>query len=224
MKGTLKAAETSLDRAEEILLRRELVFQRAGDSVAVEHSDRNMNPGDHRVNKALRELASVFDEPQRLILWDEFRGEHEVVVGKGRVKQEETENIWSSKSDIPSPEEIVILLRDRGVSARLAKVKGRRGGARTYEFQPGAGGACCKVTVKRRFWDSFDLLSVPAVSNELCQRYEMDSERLREKLHASTFGLEVRNPASGGLDTDELYTSLLEVLEDLTEGIRTTVG
>ena len=115
-------------------------------------------------------------------------------------------------------------LRHRGMSARLTKVKGRRGGARQYEFQPSTGGPSCRVTVKRRFWDSFDLLAVPDVTDKLCKRYSMESDQLRSALHGAAFGMEVRNPARGGDQTDQLYENLLEVIEEITTGIRTTVG
>jgi hypothetical protein len=93
-----------------------------------------------------------------------------------------------------------------------------------FEIQPGSGGPGCRVTIKRRFWDSYDLLSVPEVYESLCRKYHLKPTALREQLHASKFGVEVRNPALGGASTDMLWENLLEVIEEKTEGVRTNIG
>src|SRR5207248_63237 len=118
------------------------------------------------------------------------------------------------------------MLRGRGIAARIAKPQGRKGGRRTrvFEITPGSGGPGCKLTVKRRFWDSYDLLSVPEVYEALCQKYHMSPLQLREKLHAAKYGIEVRNPALGGASADLLYENILAILEECCEGIRTTIG
>lgn len=214
----------TLDDIEAVLQHREIEYQRGKEGVVIDYFDRNMNPGDRRVKKALSELSKLLDPPQSVVVWDEFEGETEVMVGCGRVRAETTENVWSQQDHVPTPDQILTGLRHRGFSARLTKVKGRRGGARQYEFQPSTGGASCRVTVKRRFWDSFDLLAVPEVTQKLCKKYSMDSEQVRAALYGSVFGMEIRNPATGGDNTDQLFENLLDVIEEITSGIRTTVG
>lgn len=224
VKGNIEGAEATLCAVEEILGKRKIDCERAGSQVIIDYSERNMNPGDHRIEKALSEIAEHLDGLQSIKIWDEFHGETEFVVGSGRVRSECSENIWSQLDSVPTPEEIMTHLRRRGFQIRLTKVKGRRGGARQFEFHPLAGGPGVRVTLKPRFWDSFDLLAVPDVVRKLCDRYRLKEEELRDKLHGSTFGMEVRNPAAGGDTTDELYESVLQVIERLTMGIRTTVG
>ena len=80
------------------------------------------------------------------------------------------------------------------------------------------------MTVKRRFWDSYDLLSVPEVFEPLCRKYHMVPLRLREVLKTSKFGIEVRKPALGNASSDLIFDLLLEILEDMTDGIRTNLG
>jgi hypothetical protein len=224
VKATIVEESPTLDNIESVLQQREIEYQREKEQVIIDYFDRNMNPGDRRVKKALSELSHLLNPPQSVLLWDEFEGETEVMVGCGRVRAEITENVWSRKDNVPTPEQILTGLRHRGLSARLTKVKGRRGGARQYEFQPSSGGPSCRVTVKRRFWDSYDLLAVPDVTDKLCKRYTLESDQLRSALYGSAFGMEVRNPARGGDNTDQLYENLLDVIEEITTGIRTTVG
>lgn len=224
VKGTLSAEGSELDRVQGVLTHRGIDFTADGQAITIDHFDRNMNPGDKRFRKAFDELSKILHESQVLTVWDEFEGEHEVAVGSGRVKKEMGINIWSHNDSPPTPEQILMVLRQRGLAVRLTRVKGRRGGARHFEFQPSTGGPSVRIVVKRRFWDSFDLLSVPNVCEDLCSRYGLSPEELRDKLYSSKFGFEIRNPAMGSEDTDELYEVLLDVLENLSCGIRTTVG
>ena len=80
------------------------------------------------------------------------------------------------------------------------------------------------MTIKRRFWDSYDLLSVPEVYQPLCRKYHMTPRKLRENLKTAKFGAEVRNPALGNASSDMLFDALLDVIEDMTDGIRTEIG
>lgn len=224
VKGTIPTEAGDVQEIQGVLDRRRIDYKAGTGAITIDHFDGNMSPGDHRVEKALKELAGLLEPPATLTLWDEFNGESEISVGCGRVKSEECENVWSQQDAVPTPEEILSSLRGRGLAVRLTKVKGRRGRARQFEFQPLCGGPGCKVTVKRRFWDSYDLLAVPEVSSQLCERYRITPQELREKLYSSTFGMEVRNPAGGNNSTDDLYESLLRVIEDLTFGIKTSVG
>ena len=93
-----------------------------------------------------------------------------------------------------------------------------------FEIQPGSGGPGCRVTIKRRFWDSYDLLSVPEVFRPLCRRYHMAPDVLRDTLRNASFGLEIRKPALGSASSDMIYDTLLDIVEDLTDGIRTEIG
>jgi hypothetical protein len=224
IKGRLAASHDTLTQVAGVLDHRKIDYDTEEPDLVISHSDRNMMPGDHRIEKALKELAELLEEPQKVVVWTEFHGEQEILIGDGRVRQEMTSNVWSNEESVPTPEQILTKLRARGLAVRLTKVKGRRGGARQFEFQPSSGGASCRVTVKRRFWDSFDLLAVPEIARVLCDRYGLSAEQLRANLYGSAFGLEVRNPASGGASTDLLFDNLLEVVEEMTHGIRTPIG
>ena len=176
---------------------------------------------------AFEDLAPYIDQPQALMVYSELLGESEVGFVDGQIRTDDVQNVWSNDGQVPTPEELVDELRRRGIAARVAKVQGsRKSGrrSRVFEIQPGSGGPGCRVTIKRRFWDSYDLLSVPEVYESLCQKYHMSPDRLREELHAAKFGIEVRKPALGGASSDLLFDNLLDILEEKTEGIRTEIG
>ncbi len=135
--------------------------------------------------------------------------------------------MWAISGEVPTPDRLVQALRQRGIAARVAWTRGRRKSGRRYrvfELTPGSGGPGCRLTVKRRFWDSYDLLAVPDVYNGLCRKYHLGVGELQSRLRDASFGVEVRSPALGGASADMLYENLLEILEEVTDGIRTELG
>ena len=80
------------------------------------------------------------------------------------------------------------------------------------------------MTIKRRFWDSYDLLSVPDVYQPLCRKYHLKPKALRDTLRTSSYGLEIRNPALGTASSTLIFDSLVDVVEDMIDGIRTSIG
>ena len=117
----------------------------------------------------------------------------------GQVRTDRAEKVWSTAGEIPTPEQIVGALRNRGLAVRIAwtqssRKSGRR--FRAFEVQPFSGGPGCTVTVKKRFWDSYDLLAVPDVYEILCRRYHMKPQQLQGMLRNAKFGIEVRSSGS----------------------------
>jgi hypothetical protein len=225
-RGTLVVSERNLDKFLNILNSNDIQYKRKGNIIKIEHDERAAVPSQRRADDAFRDLAPYIDEPQAIQIWSELMGESEVGFIDGQIRTDEVENIWSNEADVPSADELCDMLHRRGIAARLARPNGRKGGrrARIFEIQPGSGGPGCKLTVKRRFWDSYDLLSVPEVFEGLCEKYHMSPVALREKLHAAKFGIEVRNPALGGASSDLLYENILSILEERCDGIRTSIG
>jgi hypothetical protein len=225
--GTLEISDRYVDRVCTILNSREITFERHGNTVHINHDERAATPSRHRAEEAFEDLAPYIDKPQALSVYSELLGESEIGFVDGHIRTDEVQNVWSVEGQVPTPEELVEELRARGIAARVSRIQGsRKSGRRTrvFEVQPGSGGPGCRVTIKRRFWDSYDLLSVPEVYEALCRKYHMNAEVLRQRLHASKFGLEVRNPALGGPSTDMLFENLLDIIEEKTEGVRTNIG
>jgi hypothetical protein len=225
-RGTLVVSERNLDKVLNILNNKDIQYSRKGNIIKIEHDEKNALPSQHRANDAFKDLAPYIDEPQAIQIWSELLGDSEIGFVDGMLRTDEVDNVWSTEESVPTADELCDMLHKRGIAARLAKPNGRKGGrrARTFEIQPGSGGPGCKLTVKRRFWDSYDLLSVPEVYEGLCSKYHMNPNDLREKLHAAKFGIEVRNPALGGPSSDLLYENILSILEERCEGIRTNIG
>jgi hypothetical protein len=172
-------------------------------------------------------MARYIDTPQALQVWSELNGESEIGFVDGIMREDQVENVWATKGEPPTPEILIDELRRRGISARIAKFRGpSKGGRRTraFEIQPGSGGSGVRLLIKKRFWDSYDLLSVPEVYEALCRKYHLTPTELREKFHSARFGIEVRNPALGSASSDLLYENLLQIIEERVEGIRTTIG
>ena len=225
--GTLEIADRYVDKVCTILSNKDITFERHGNSIHIKHDERAATPSRHRAEEAFEDLAPYVETPQALAVYSELLGESEVGFIDGHVRTDVVNNVWSFDGQVPTPEELVEELRQRGIAARVIRIQGsRKSGRRTrvFEIQPGSGGPGCRVTIKRRFWDSYDLLSVPEVYEALCRKYHMTPEVLRDRLHSAKFGIEVRNPALGGPSTDMLFENLLDILEEKTEGIRTTIG
>ncbi len=226
-RGTLVVSERNIDKVVNILSNNDIQFKRKGNIIKIEHDERAAVPSSRKADECFRDLAPYIDEPQAISIWSELQGESEVGFIDGIVRTDECENVWAVDGDVPTPEDLCAELRRRGIAACVARPNGaRKSGrrARIFEIQPGSGGPGCKLTVKRRFWDSYDLLSVPEVYEGLCEKYHVNPNSLREKLHASKFGIEVRNPALGGASSDMLYENILAILEERMDGIRTSIG
>jgi hypothetical protein len=225
--GTLNVSTRYVEKVCSILASKGIRYERAGTTIVVKHDERAAAPSRHKAEEAFEDLAPYIDEPQALIVYSELLGESEVGFVDGRIRTDDVQNVWSAENVVPTPEELVEELRRRGIAARVSKVQGsRKSGrrSRVFEIQPGSGGPGCRVTIKRRFWDSYDLLSVPEVYESLCEKYHMSADKLREELHAAKFGVEVRNPALGGASSDMIFENLLDIIEERTEGIRTAIG
>ncbi len=225
--GTLSVADRHVEKVCEILRGKQIKHERQGSVVVIRHDERAATPSRHKIEEAFADLAPYIDQPQTLNVYSELLGESEVGFVGGRIRTDSVQNVWSSDGAAPTPDELVDELRKRGIAARISKIQGsRKSGrrSRVFEIQPGSGGPGCKVTIKRRFWDSYDLLSVPEVYEGLCRKYHMSPDKLRDELHAAKFGVEVRNPALGGASAEMLFENLLDIIEERTEGIRTPIG
>lgn len=225
--GVLEVADRYVNKVCTILTSKDIAYEVQGSVITINHDERAAAPNRHKAEEAFEDLAPYIEKPQSLHVYSELLGESEVGFIDGRVRTDEVETVWSVQGTPPTPDELVEALRARGIAARVSRIQGsRKSGRRTrvFEIQPGSGGPGCRVTIKRRFWDSYDLLSVPEVYESLCRKYHLKPTDLREQLHASKFGVEVRNPALGGASTDMLWDNLLEVIEEQTEGIRTNIG
>lgn len=225
--GVLEVADRYVNKVCTILTSKDIAYEVQGSVITINHDERAAAPNRHKAEEAFEDLAPYIDKPQSLHVYSELLGESEVGFVDGRIRTDDVETVWSVQGTPPSPDELVEALRERGIAARVSRIQGsRKSGRRTrvFEIQPGSGGPGCRVTIKRRFWDSYDLLSVPEVYETLCRKYHLKPVDLREQLHASKFGVEVRNPALGGASTDMLWDNLLDVIEEQTEGIRTNIG
>lgn len=226
-RGTLTVSKEHLNKVVSILDGNGIHYKRRGNIIKIEHDERAAVPSGRRADECFKDLAPYIDEPQAIQIWSELLGEGEVGFVDGQIRKDEVENVWSTDGEIPTPDFLVDELRKRGLAARIASVKGsRKSGRRTrvFEIQPGSGGPGCRITIKKRFWDSYDLLSVPQVYEAMCEKYHLTPILLRSKLNAAKFGVEVRNPALGGPSSDLIYENLLDIIEERTEGIRTTIG
>ncbi|HZU96997.1 MAG TPA: hypothetical protein VFF73_09910 [Planctomycetota bacterium] len=226
-RGTLVVSERHIEKVVNILDNNDIQYKRRGNIIKIEHDERAAVPSSRKADECFRDLAPYIDEPQAISIWSELQGESEVGFVDGMVRTDEVENVWAADGDVPTPDEVCEELRRRGIAAAIARPNGaRKSGrrARVFEIQPGSGGPGCKLTVKRRFWDSFDLLSVPEVYQGLCEKYHLSPLNLRERLHGAKFGIEVRNPALGGASSDMLYENILAILEERCDGIRTEIG
>lgn len=225
--GTLELSERHVDTVCGILTSKRIHFQRTGTTVTIKHDERACTPSEIQASDAFDDLAPYVTTPQVLNIWSELTGDTQIGFIDGRVQTDEYIHVWSLEERVPSPDDLVGELKQRGIAARVAQLKnsrksGRR--ARVFEIQPGSGGPGCRVTVKRRFWDSYDLLSVPDVYEPLCRKYHLKPKALRENLRNSTYGLEVRKPALGTASSTLVYDALIDVIEDLIDGIRTQIG
>lgn len=226
-RGTIEVTKENLAKVLTILDANGIKYKARGTTIRIEHDERAIIPSQRRADDAFKDLAPYIDKPQAIQVWSELYGEGELGFIDGQLRKDEIENVWSTEGEVPTPDALVDELKRRGLSARISKARGsRKSGRRTrqFEIQPGSGGPGCRVTIKKRFWDSYDLLSVPQVYEGLCEKYHVSPVQLREKLHAAKFGVEVRNPALGSPSSDMLYENLLEILEEVTEGIRTNIG
>jgi hypothetical protein len=226
-RGTLTVRKEHVDKVCSILDSNKIRYKRRANIIKIEHDERALIPSTKRADDAFEELAPYVDEPQAIQIWSELMGEGEIGFVDGKVRKDEIQNVWSTEGEIPTPDYLVDELKRRGFSARIAKIRGsRKSGRRTrvFEIEPGSGGPGCRITIKKRFWDSYDLLSVPQVFEALCEKYHLSPIELREKLHSAKFGIEVRNPALGGASSDMLYENLLDIVEERCEGIRTNLG
>ena len=222
--GCLQVSARHIDKVCSILSSKEIKYERNGETITIKHDERGTAPTRHRPEEPFEDLAPYIESPQSLTIFSELLGESEVGFVNGRIRTNSVEHVWSTgDNDVaPTPDLLVEKLRQRGIAARVARVQGsRKSGrrSRVFEIQPGSGGPGCKITIKRRFWDSYDLLSVPEVYQGLCRRYHLTPKQLRDGLHAAKFGVEVCNSALGGASADMLFENLLEIIEDVTEGI-----
>lgn len=225
--GTLSLSARTVDTVCSILTSKHIRHERAGTKVRIQHDERASTPTYMKAEEAFEDLAPYIHTPQALNVYCELLGEYEVGFVDGHVRTDKAMHVWAAGEAVPSPEDLVAELKARGIAAQIHRPqRGRKSGrrARVFEVIPGSGGLGCKVTIKRRFWDSYDLLSVPEVYEPLCRKYHMTADRLRSELHSATFGIEVRNPALGNASSDMLFDALLDVIEDLTDGIRTDIG
>lgn len=225
--GVLEISQRHVQKVSSILRSKDIRHDVLGSTIRINHDERAAAPSRHKAEEAFEDLAPYIDKPQSLHVFSELLGESEVGFVDGRIRTDDVQTVWALDGSVPTPEELVEELKQRGIAARVSKLQGsRKSGRRTrvFEIQPGSGGAGCRVTIKRRFWDSYDLLAVPEVYEGLCRKYHLGPDQLRDRLHASKFGVEVRNPALGGASTDMLFDNLLEILEERTEGIRTNIS
>ncbi len=225
--GVLEVSPRYVERVCSILSSQAICYELEGNTIRIKHDEKAIAPSRQRPEEQFGDLARYIEKPQALTVYSELEGESEVGFIDGKVRTDSVGKVWASEGEAPSPDTLVEALRQRGIAARVVLLRGSRKSGRRYrsfEVQPGSGGATIKVTVKRRFWDSYDLLSVPDISSPLCSKYHLNPKQLRAHLHGAKFGLEVRNPALGGPSTDLLFDNLLEVIEDLTDGIRTELG
>ena len=226
--GTLEVPDRYLEKVCAILSSKDIRYQRLNaTSIRIEHDERAATPSRHKAEEAFEDLAPYIHKPQSVTVYSELLGESEVGFVDGRVRTDDVQTVWSQNGSAPTADLLVDGLRKRGIAAQVNRPKnGRKSSrrSRVFEIQPGSGGPGCRITIKRRFWDSYDLLSVPEVYESLCRKYHMAPERLREELYNSKFGVEVRNPALGGASSDMLFENLLELIEDATNGIRTNIS
>ncbi|MGE0707087.1 MAG: hypothetical protein AB7N76_02140 [Planctomycetota bacterium] len=225
--GTLEISARHVETVCRILERKGIGFSREGNQLTIKHEERTPSTTHTRVEAPFEEIAPYIEQPQSLQVTSELLGDNEVGFVNGRIKTDTREKVWAKDGEAPTPDRLVQALKDRGIAAQITKVKGsRKSGRRSrmFEIAPGSGGPACQVTIKRRFWDSYDLLSVPDVYQPLCRKYHISPDKLREDLHAAKFGVEVRNPALGGPSSEMLFDNLLEIIEEQTEGIRTELG
>lgn len=223
--GTIEFAERHVEAACAILRRKAVSHERNGNSVSIEHQEKSLTPSGFKAEEAFESLARYVERPQALRVYNELVGEFDLGFVDGRLRTDESFHVWGAGDRVPTPDEIVGELRSRGLAA-MVKTPKRKGSRRTrnYEIVPGSGGPQIHITVKRRFWDTFSLLSVPEVYEPLCRKYHLSPDDLRERLRNATFGIEVRKPALRNASSDLLYDATLEVIEDLTDGIRTELG
>ena len=223
--GTIEFAERHVEAACAILRRKAVIHERHGNSVSIEHQEKSLTPSGFKAEEAFESMARYVERPQALHIYNELVGEFDLGFVDGRTRTDESIHVWGTSERVPTPDEIVGELRARGLAA-IVKTPKRKGTRRTrnYEIAPGSGGPHIFVTVKRRFWDTFSLLSVPEVFEPLCRKYHLSPDDLRARLRGATFGIEVRKPALRNASSDLLYDSTLEVIEDLTDGIRTELG
>jgi hypothetical protein len=225
--GTLEFSERNVDTVCAILTGKHITHERHGTTVSIKHDEKSVTPSGFKADSAFEDLAPYVDTPQVITIFNELIGEYELGFINGRVRTDEAMHVWATGESVPTPDELVTELKARGLAARSIKLKGsRKSGrrARVFEVQPGSGGPGVRVTIKRRFWDSYDLLSVPDVHKPLCRKYHMTPARLRDALRNASFGLEVRKPALGSASSDMIFDTILEVIEDMTDGIRTDIG
>ncbi|RMG12857.1 MAG: hypothetical protein D6731_13085 [Planctomycetota bacterium] len=225
--GTLEVSPRYLERVCSILSSKSIRYVREGNTIRIEHDEKASEPARQRHEEAFSDLARYIDKPQALTVYSELLGESEVGFVEGRVRTDKVEKVWATHGDPPTPDTLLEALRGRGIAATSVLLRGSRKSGRRYrvfEIRPGSGGPGCRVSVKRRFWDSYDLLSVPEIYKPLCAKYHLTPAQLRHDLHEAKFGLEVRNPALRNSSTDMLFENLLEVIEELTDGIRTELG
>ncbi len=225
--GTLELSERHVNTVCGILTSKRIQFQRTGTTVVIEHDEKACTPSEVQAADAFEDLAPYVTTPQVLNLWSELTGDCEIGFVDGRVQTDEFVHVWSQQEQVPAPDDLVNELKQRGIAARVIQTKGtRKSGrrARVFQIQPGSGGPACRVTIKRRFWDSYDLLSVPDVYQPLCRKYHLKPKALRDTLRGSSYGLEVRKPALGTASSTLVYDSLVDVIEDLIDGIRTKIG
>jgi hypothetical protein len=227
-KGTLEVAPRNVGTVCSILTRKGIQYTVDEENrIQIDHNERAATPAPIGLGEPFEEIARYVDEPQSLFINSEILGEANVGFVGGKVRIDTTEKVWSKEGEVPTPDRLVALLKARGIAARVTRVQGsRKNGRRTrvFDIEPGSGGPACRVTIKRRFWDSYDLLSVPDVYKPLCRKYHTTPAKLRDALHSAKFGVEVRNPALGGPSSDMLFDNLLEIIEEQTEGIRTALG
>jgi len=225
--GTLELTERTVETVCAILANKRVHHERQGNTVSIKHDEKSNVPSGFKAEAAFEDMAPYVEVPQALTVYNELVGEYELGFVDGRLRTDEATHIWAMVETVPTPDDLVNELKARGLAARSLKLKGsRKSGrrARVFEVQPGSGGPGVRVTVKRRFWDSYDLLSVPEVYEPLCRKYHMGADKLRASLRNAPFGLEVRKPALGNASSDMIFDTLLEVIEDMTDGIRTDIG
>ena len=225
--GTLNVPMRHLDTVCRILARKSIQHTVDGTFVSIAHTERATTPGHQRPEEPFEEIAPYLEDRQSLVVSCDLVGDNEIGFENGKVFTDSSEKVWAIDGEAPTPDSLVEALRMRGIAARVTAIKGsRKSGRRTrqFEIQPGSGGPACKVTIRRRFWDSYDLLAIPDVYQPLCRKYHTTPEKLRSDLHSAKFGVEVRNPALGGASAEMLFDNILEILEEQTEGIRTALG
>lgn len=225
--GTLQLLERHVDAVCGILSSNRIGFQRNQTTVTIDHEDRAATQAGPNATAAFESLAPFVTTPQSLSTWSELTGDCEVGFVDGRLTTEERVHIWTQIEELPTPDDLVAELKARGLAARVVLKKGsRKSGrrARIFHIHPGSGGPPCQITIKRRFWDSYDLLSVPDVYEPLCRKYHLKPKKLRQALKGASFGFEVLKPALGTASSALIFDAIVDVIEDLTDGIRTEIG